>query len=285
MHVAAGFEQNFGEVPTYLGIGVKHGNPCGGGVAETPEEAIMKTIEGDQLALFGGTVTFNFPIDEKLATLLMKHNQGDSKNLVDVAVVPSVTEEALKILHRKDGKLRVITNPALERLDENSLDKSPRIQTTFGGDLLVQDNYGFVLDLSLPEIEKFGEASPQQLRDMTLAWAICSTSNSNTITFVKDGMLIANAVGQQARIYAAELAVNRANRIGHGVDRDVTACSDSFFPFADGPQALVDAGIGAIFTTRGSKKDSEVFDTFKKGGVVLYTLPDSMARGFSHHAA
>lgn len=283
-HIVAGFERNFGKAERYYGLGVKHGNPCGAGVAETPEEAIIKTIEGDQLALFGGTVTFNFPLDKELATLLMKHNQGAGKNLIDVVVVPGVTEEALEILHRKEGRLRVITNPALEVVDENSMDKSLRMQTTFGGDLLVQDNYGFVLDYSLPELERFGEASPQQLKDMLLAWAICATSNSNTITFVKDGMLIANAVGQQARVYAAELAVGRARRLNHDI-KDVAVCSDSFFPFADGPQLLVDAGVGAIFTTRGSKKDQEVFEVFKKAGTVLYTLPDSMARGFSHHAA
>lgn len=283
-HIVAGFERNFGKTERYYGLGVKHGNPCGAGIAETPEEAIIKTIEGDQLALFGGTVTFNFPLDKELATLLMKHNQGAGKNLIDVVVVPGVTEEALEILHRKEGRLRVITNPALEVVDENSMDKSPRMQTTFGGDLLVQDNYGFVLDYSLPELERFGEASPQQLKDMLLAWAICATSNSNTITFVRDGMLIANAVGQQARVYAAELAVGRARRLNHDI-KDVAVCSDSFFPFADGPQLLVDAGVGAIFTTRGSKKDQEVFEVFKKAGTVLYTLPDSMARGFSHHAA
>lgn len=282
-HVGAAFQRNFGEAPAFMALGVKHGNACGSGIGDTAEEALIKTIESDQLALFGGTVTVNFELDKARAELLMKHNQGDGKNLIDVVVAPSVTDEALQILHRKDGRLRVVVNPALTTLDENSIDKSPRVQSVRGG-MLVQDNYTFVLDLQHNEMDRTGELSHQQERDILQADAICRTSNSNTITVVRDGQLLANAVGQQARVYAAELAVARAHRLGHSLE-GASAASDSFFAFPDAPMALIEAGVGAIFTTRGSKRDAEIFEEINKAGAVVYTLPDGIGRGFSHHAA
>lgn len=286
-HIAAGFDLNFGEVP-YVALGVKHNNACGAAVAETPEEAIANMMGGDYLAVYGGTVSFNFPLDEELATLLVRFGLGEDepnkKNLLDVIVVPEATDKALEILYSAKGRRRVVVNPALSSLGKDSIDTYPRAQSVRGGGMLVQDNYTFVLDLNHPELHKTDKATPQQLRDVVLADAICRTSNSNTITIVEDGMLLANAVGQQARIYAVELAIGRANRIGHEI-KNATVASDSFFSHPDGPKALVEGGIGLVFTTTGSDRDNEALGAFEEAGVVVFSLPDSIGRGFSHHAA
>ena len=117
---------------------------------------------------------------------------------------------------------------------------------------------------------------------MMLAWAIGSTSNSNTLTLVKNNQLIGNGVGQQDRVGAAQLAITRAKRSGHDVAGAV-AYSDSFFPFTDGPQTLIDAGTTAIFTSSGSVKDKATIDVCAKHGVALYMIPDQVGRGFFGH--
>lgn len=296
--IAAGFERNFGEVPP-LAIGVKHGNACGAGVAETHADAVKKMLEGDTRAIFGGVVMVNGEIDEEIAELLMRHSieEGGNNRLLDGVIGASVTEEALEILSR--AKLRVVVNPALSDLHESSLDT--RRQKRFLGDaVLEQDANTFVMDFADDNIRQYGEVTEQQKRDLTLAWAIGSTSNSNTITLVKDGMLIGNGVGQQDRVGAAQLAIGRTTTsfpdlVNMGFEitmtshldirklRGAVAYSDSFFPFADGPTLLAEAGIAAILASSGSVADSEVIKTLLNQDVGLIMVPDKVGRGFFGH--
>jgi phosphoribosylaminoimidazolecarboxamide formyltransferase/IMP cyclohydrolase len=93
---------------------------------------------------------------------------------------------------------------------------------------------------------------------------------------------LGNGVGQQDRVGGCELAIKRARDSHHDLKNSV-AYSDSFFPFPDGPQKLIDAGIKTIFATRGSVKDEAIKKVCADNGVTLVTLPDSTARGFFGH--
>ena len=285
-HIAAGFDKNFGKVPA-VALGAKHGNVCGGAVSNSKVEAIKKMLDGDRRAIFGGSVMFNFGLDKELANLLLEHGIPDGKRLLDVVAVADVTDEALDILQRKGGKLRVVTNPQLAKLNQKSLDSLERFRYVRGG-TLVQDNYTFILDLKSRDLQKtsqppFARPSLAKLeKDLVLAWAVGSTSNSNTVVLVKNGMLIGNGVGQQDRVSAAQLALKRARDGGHDI-AEAIAYSDSFFPFPDGPIKLADAGVKAILATRGSVNDAKVAEALKQTGVIFYTLPDELARGFYMH--
>jgi phosphoribosylaminoimidazolecarboxamide formyltransferase/IMP cyclohydrolase len=274
-HLAAGFDANFSEVPN-IAVGGKHGNACGVGAAESPKDAITKMLEGDLRAIFGGSIFVNFEIDEKIAELLI-HHKSESRRLLDVIVAPSITDEAIDILARKKGKCRLLVNPALNSLDKNCLDTAQRTRYVRGG-RLQQQNYDNLLDLSKLD------SDPEKTRaqDIVFGWAIGSTSNSNTITIVKDGQLLGNGVGQQDRVGAAELAVKRAKDSGHDI-KNALAYSDSFFPFADGPMVLVNAGISTIFSTSGSLGDKKVREAINSAGTQIYWLPDSEIRGFYAH--
>jgi phosphoribosylaminoimidazolecarboxamide formyltransferase / IMP cyclohydrolase len=125
-------------------------------------------------------------------------------------------------------------------------------------------------------------ANDLQISDMLLACAIGGTSNSNTITLVNNNMLIGNGVGQQDRVGAAELAIKRATRSKHDIN-GAAAYSDSFFPFFDGPQTLIDAGVKAILTSSGSIRDQATIDVCVKNNVTLYMIPDQICRGFFGH--
>lgn len=279
-HIAAGFERNYGSVPA-IALGAKHGNVCGAAVAHTPAEAIKRMLAGDPRAIFGGSVMLNFAITKEVTELLMTHGIETGKRLLDVVSAAAVDQEVLASLHRKGGKLRVFTNPALGTLNAASLDTARRFRYVRGG-MLAQDNYTFVLDWKSPELERQGAVTTVREKDLVLAWAVGSTSNSNTITLVKDGMLIGNGVGQQDRVSAAELAIKRAKDAGHTI-KDSTAYSDSFFPFPDGPAVLAKAGVIAIFASRGSVQDQVVLKTMQKADVAFWTMPDASARGFYAH--
>lgn len=279
-HIAAAFDKNFGKVG-HIALGGKHGNVCGAAFSSSKDEAIKNMLEGDPRAIFGGVVMFNFPIGNTEAELLLEHGMDGSKRLLDVVIAPEFSDKAIEMLQRKGGKLRLIQLSELTKLSKKSLDTATRFRYVRGG-ILTQDNYTFLLDLKSPEIEKTGKATDSQAKDMVMAWAIGSTSNSNTITLVKNGMLLGNGVGQQDRVSAAELALKRVRDASHNIEGAV-AFSDSFFPFPDGPEILASAGTKAIFATRGSVNDAKVADALKKAGVIFYTLPDSTARGFYAH--
>jgi len=271
-HIAEGYAINAAK--TSLAVGVKHGNPCEAAAGPIRAELVKKMMAGDPLAIFGGLVLVNFKVDEGLGELL-------AGKMLDGIIAPAFTEGAIAMLRRKGDKCRFVVNPALLNELVGHLDQTPRFRFVRGG-FLAQPNYTFVPDFNQGVIVKYGQATPMQECDMVLAWAIGSTSNSNTITLVKNGQLIGNGVGQQDRVGAANLAVTRARRSGHDVTGAV-AYSDSFFPFPDGPQTLIEAGVTAIFTSSGSVKDQATIEVCAKHGVVLYMIPDQVGRGFFGH--
>jgi phosphoribosylaminoimidazolecarboxamide formyltransferase/IMP cyclohydrolase len=273
-HAAASFEVNRGRVP-WLVVGVKHGNACGAAFNFNDQvKAASNAAEGDPLALFGGLVVTNFPVTEAVAEALITHGMPDGgRRILDGIVAPSVDEAAMGLFKRKGDKCRLLVNPALAKIGKGSLDTAKRVRYVRGG-LLAQPNYTFVPDLKSAELTKNADASEAQENDMLLAKAIGDTSNSNTITLVKDGKLIANGVGQQARVRGANLAVNLAGYSDHDIN-GASASSDSFFPFTDGPEVLADAGVKAILSTSGSVKDAEVSEFLKERGIAYYLIPDA----------
>lgn len=278
-HVAAAFDVAGGPVPA-IAIGTKHGNCCGAAVADTPGSATQAMLTGDTRAIFGGCVMLNFDVDAEIADALLNH-ASSSRRLLDTVAASGFSEAAIDLLARKQGKCRILANPALAGLTRASLDTTPRRRPVRGG-VLEQPNYGFVLNLEDPELWSHGELSDGQRRDLLLGWAVGSTSNSNTITLVRDGQLLGNGVGQQDRVGCCALAIARARDAGHDVRRAV-AYSDSFFPFPDAPQALIAAGVSAIFSTSGSVRDDVVRQTMIDAGVAVRQLPDRAARGFFGH--
>lgn len=272
-HIAAAHSKNRNSIP-FIAVGVKHGNACGAAVGDSKSEALKKMMAGDPLAIFGGLIMTNFPVNESVT----EHLAG---KLLDAVIAPGFSPEAIAALKRKGGKCRLIANEALQSLDEKCLDNAVRFRYVRGG-FLRQPNYTFVLDLKSEELKKYGAISPELENDLLLAWAIGATSNSNTIAIVKNGQLLGNGVGQQDRVGAAKLAIERARRSEHDI-KGAVAYSDSFFPFPDGPKILIDAGVKAILATSGSIRDKEIISLCQELNVALYMIPDAVGRGFFGH--
>lgn len=285
-HIVATYGRNCSQIPL-VAVAVKHGNPCGAAVGMNRLEVLKKMVIGNTREIFGGLVMTNFPLDEGEAEILLSYQVLVGRRILDGIIAPSFTTQAVEMLRRKKDKCRFLANPALADLDTDSLDFAPRFRYVRGG-FLRQPNYTFVLDLKHPELEKFGQATPEQEKCLLLAWAIGSTSNSNTIVLTKNGSLIGDdhligsGTGQRDRVGACQLAVHQAKEAGHKIEGAV-AYSDSFFPFPDGPAVLAKAGVKVILSSSGSIKDKETIQYCQKHGVVLYLIPDKIGRGFFGH--
>ncbi len=279
-HIAAGFERNFGAVPC-IALGTKHGNACGAAVGESPVEVVRTMVMGDPRAIFGGLVMLNFAVTQEVAAELLTYGVPEGRRVLDAVTAPSFEPEAVEMLSRKGDKCRFLANEALGRLSTGSLDATPMLRQVRGG-VLRQPNYTWVPDLASADVTRIGELSDSQKRDLVLAWAICATSNSNTVTLTRDGGLLGNGVGQQDRVGCCELALKRAADAGHQ-PAGAVAASDSFFPQSDGPQTLIDAGVGAIWATSGSVRDEDTRELCRRRGVALWQVPDSVGRGFFGH--
>lgn len=268
---------------SYLGgekpasIIVKHTNPCGSAYGEHIIEAFQKSWDGDALAAFGGIVVVNRPIDEALAEQMTKGR------FLEVIAAPVVTTAAREILARKTD-LRVLVNPAL-------MDPSPsrdlNMKQVRGG-MLVQEADTIVINPDIWEVLTETAPTPEQVEDLLLAWQLCRTSKSNTITIVRDGMLVGSGVGQQDRVRCCELAVGKAvdGHTGEQRASGAVAASDAFFPFFDAPEVLILAGVKAIIQPAGSKRDQETIDLCNAHGVAMVTTgtdeEGNRIRGFKH---
>ncbi len=276
-HIAAVIGRTPHAIP-FIAVGCKHGNPCGAAIGSSYNVTIYRMVTGDPLALFGGMVMTNFPITVRVAETLVTTG---GKRVLDGVAAPAFEPGATTILQRKNEHCRLYQNQTLATIWRESLNQAPLFVPVRGG-FLRQPNYSFILDTEDPRIEKFGNLYSFNQDDLLLAWAVGSTSNSNTVTLVKGDMLIGNAVGQQDRVGACELAISRAERSGHSLARSV-AYSDSFFPFPDGPELLIEAGVEAILTSSGSVNDQAVRDLCAQHNVALWMIPDAEGRGFFGH--
>jgi len=187
-------------------------------------------------------------------------------------------------LKRKSDKCKIGILPVLAKLDAESLDHSILIRKVRGG-FMSQNNYDFVLDFDSKDIPRYGSNNilfGQDKMNIVLAWAICSTSNSNTIVLVKDQMLIGAGVGQKDRLECCHLAIEIAQKAGH-IPFGSVACSDSFFPFPDGPEKLIAAGVKIIFTTSGSVGDKKTISLCEGTKTSLLMIPNEIGRMFYRH--
>lgn len=288
--IAAAWEHNF-HIRPCVAVGVKHGNACGAAVADTDVLAITHMIEGQPQDLFGGVVMTNFPITDTCAEKLTHHKTpSESRRILDVIVAPEITNEAVVVLHRNKDRCKMLVNPALASVGKSTL-RSGMIYRQVRGGLLKQPASEFMMDFKHPELDRRGFITSSEEQALLLGWAVGSTSNSNTIVLsagFKGGCeLLANAVGQQSRVGGARLAVDRARKAGRKLSRfrqyRISALSDSFFPFPDGPEVLMKAGVKSILATSGSLNDNNVVAFCERHDIALYRIPDKVARGFFGH--
>jgi phosphoribosylaminoimidazolecarboxamide formyltransferase / IMP cyclohydrolase len=235
---------------------VKHANPCGAAVAETIEDAYELAYAGDPLSAFGMVCVLNRPLPAALGDAL-------AERFIDVLYAPGFDAAALESLRRKPAT-RILRGPALERAGLNA-----KVVT---GGVLVQEP-DLLLE-SRDDIEVVcGSLDEAGWADLLFVWTVCKHVTSNAIVIARGRQALGIGAGQQSRVDAVRLAVEKAQERGHDLTGAVLA-SDAFFPFADGPQLALDAGVRAVIQPGGSKRDSEVIEAVEAAGAAMV---------FTHH--
>ena len=242
------------EFDTTAVIAVKHGNPCGVGVAETVSEAYKLAYEADPVSVFGGIVVTNGTVDAATAEQM-------SKIFLEIIVAPKFTEEAMAILTKKKN-LRLLELDTTIR----TYPKGERVMRKVAGGLLVQE----IDDKLLPEdgdLKVVTKAQPteKQMEDLMLAWKIVKHAKSNGIAIAKDNQSLGIGPGQVNRIWSTQMAIERS---GDKV-RGAALASDAFFPFDDCVKACAEAGISCIIQPGGSVRDQDSIDACDKYGIAM----------------
>jgi phosphoribosylaminoimidazolecarboxamide formyltransferase / IMP cyclohydrolase len=233
---------------------VKHANPCGVGVGATAEEAYDKALASDPTSAYGGIVALNRDVDAALGTKL-------AAQFVEVLFAPGYDDAALEVLRRKQN-VRILVDHERRRTS----DDARHYKRVLGG-LLVQDPDGEIEERDGWELVA-GEADERQWGDLVFAWRVCKHVSSNAIVLAKDLATIGIGAGQMSRVDAVRIAVEKAQSFGHDLDGAVLA-SDAFFPFPDGPQIALDAGVTAVVQPGGSRRDQDVVDAVAAAGAAM----------------
>jgi phosphoribosylaminoimidazolecarboxamide formyltransferase / IMP cyclohydrolase len=227
---------------------VKHANPCGAAVGGDLAVAYRKAYEADPTSAFGGIVALGGPVNGELAREI-------SKVFTEVLIAPNFDEEVREIFSAK---------PNMILLEAGSL-KRPKLSAKHvTGGLLLQ-HADRIEDASEYEFVTAEKPTASRLDDMLFAWRVSRGVKSNAIVLAKEGATVGIGAGQTSRVEAAELAVKKAGERARGA----VAASDAFFPFADGLEALAEAGVKAVIQPGGSKRDEEVIRAADRHGVAM----------------
>jgi phosphoribosylaminoimidazolecarboxamide formyltransferase / IMP cyclohydrolase len=233
---------------------VKHANPCGVAVAQTVEEAYAKALAADPVSAYGGVVVLNGVVSGALAEVL-------AEQFVEVLFAPAYDTQALDVLSRKPS-LRV-----LEHREQRAPDEAERDYRRVLGGLLVQTRDREQVDGRTADVA-CGEVAADRWDDLLFAWRVVKHVSSNAIVLARGGQTLGIGAGQSSRVDAVRIAIEKAHELGHALE-DAVLASDAFFPFADGPQLALDAGIRAFIQPGGSKRDEEVIEAVAGAGAAM----------------
>ncbi len=251
---------------------IKHANPCGIAVGADVAEAHAKAHATDPVSAFGGVIAANRVITRAAAEQI-------APVFTEVVVAPGFEPEALEVLQaKKNIRLLVV---------EGAPDAPVEMRPVSGG-LLLQEVDRFQADGDDPASWTLAAGEPADeatLADLAFAWRAVRAAKSNAILLASGGAAVGIGMGQVNRVDSCRLSVERANTLAEGASgpveraRGAVAASDAFFPFADGLQVLLDAGVRAVVQPGGSIRDAEVVEAAQAAGVTMYLTG---TRHFAH---
>jgi phosphoribosylaminoimidazolecarboxamide formyltransferase/IMP cyclohydrolase len=230
---------------------IKHANPCGVAIADSPLAAYRNAFLTDPTSAFGGIIAFNREVDVATA-------EAVAKQFVEVVIAPSYAPEAMAVFASKQN-VRVLTIEVAKGL--NKLDMK-----RVGGGLLVQTSDAF--DVSELRIVTKREPSKSEMNDLIFAFRVAKFVKSNAIVFCRNGMTLGVGAGQMSRVDSTRIASIKAKNAGLSLRGSVVA-SDAFFPFRDGLDVVAKAGARAVIQPGGSVRDKEVIAAADEHGIAM----------------
>jgi len=244
---------------------IKHTNPCGVATGATPAEAFQRALDGDPLAAYGGILAVNSPLDAPIAAAIIG---GDG--FLEVIVAPDFDPAAVEMLGGRWANVRLLAAGELTPPAAGEL-----VLRSIPGGLLVQGR-----DTGLADPPAWTHAAgpapnAAQTADAAFAWTIVKHLKSNAIAIAAAGQLVGAGCGCVDRVAACRTAAGKAGDRARGA----VAASDAFFPFPDGPEALIDAGVTCLVHPGGSRRDRETFEVCDRYGVTCLV---TRVRHFRH---
>ena len=233
---------------------VKHANPCGVAVAETIEEAYAKALAADPTSAYGGVVVVNQPVSAALGQTL-------SEQFIEVLFAPGYDLVAVEALAGKESTRVLIDN------ERRAFTPGERDLTRVIGGVLAQER-----DVELDPLDAMdvacGDLDEEGWEEILFAWSVVRHVTSNAIVLSRGRQTLGIGAGQMSRVDAVRIAIEKAQERGHDLQGAALA-SDGFFPFTDGAQLALDAGITRFIQPGGSKRDAEVVAAVRDAGATM----------------
>ena len=230
---------------------IKHTNPCGVASAKTIDEAYKSAQEADPMSAFGSIVALNRNCTIGVAEII-------SKLFVEVVICPKFEKDALELLMQKKN-IRLLETGELKQTE-----KGYDMRKVVGG-ILVQTRNTSKLDPKKLKVVTKKNPTDQELEDMMFAWKVNKHVKSNSIVFAKNKIAVGVGAGQMSRVDSSIIAGRKAGDRAKGA----VMSSDAFFPFRDGVDEAVKAGVTAIIQPGGSIRDQEVIDAANEQGIAM----------------
>jgi phosphoribosylaminoimidazolecarboxamide formyltransferase/IMP cyclohydrolase len=234
---------------------IKHNNPCGVAVGGSALDAYRKAFACDPQSAFGGVICFNRGVERELA-------EAVAGQFAEIVFAPKFAEQALEVLTRKEN-VRILEDDERRRPNIGERD----LKRVMGG-LLVQDRDIDLEDRSAMEVVTERKPTEQEWGEMLFAWKVCKHVRSNAIVLSRGLASVGIGAGQMSRVDSVRLSIEKAREVGFDLQGAALA-SDAFFPFADGPQTAIDAGVRCIIQPGGSVRDPEVVEAADAAGISM----------------
>jgi phosphoribosylaminoimidazolecarboxamide formyltransferase/IMP cyclohydrolase len=231
---------------------VKHNNPCGVAIGTSALEAYQRAFECDPLSAYGGVICLNRRVDRELAEAL-------TGQFIEVLFAPGYDEDALEVLATKRN-MRVLDGhgdtepPALE----------PDLRQVRGG-MLVEDPDTVSETRSDMQVVSAREPTDAEWAELLFSWKVCKHVRSNAIVLSRELASLGIGAGQMSRVDSVRLALEKARSPLDGA----AMASDAFFPFSDGPELAIEAGVTAIIQPGGSIRDQDVIAAVDAAGAAM----------------
>ena len=232
---------------------VKHANPCGVAVADTPLNAYKLAFATDTTSAFGGIIAFNREVDADTV-------EAVTGQFLEVLMAPKFTDKAKEIIAAKKN-VRVLEVPLLAGANRFELKR-------VGGGLLVQTPDIHRIRREDLKVVSQRQPTEQEWNDLLFVWNVAKFVKSNAIVFGKGGQTYGIGAGQMSRVDSTRIAARKAQDGGFDLN-GACAASDAFFPFCDGVDVIAEQGIKAIIHPAGSMRDEEVFAAADEHGIAM----------------
>ena len=249
LEILSSLKKNFGTVI------IKHANPCG--VSENKDTLISfkNAFASDPISAFGGVIACNYKLNKKIASEI-------NKNFLEVILAKSFDKESLKILKRKKN-LRIID---ISNFKNNNLTTVKSFDRSF----LLQTKDNIIMDKKKLRCVTKLKPTKKELAEIQFAFNVCKHVKSNAIVLCNNFSTIGIGAGQPSRLDSCKIAVQKAKQFQISKIKNSIAASDAFFPFADGINVLIRAGVKTIIQPGGSIRDKEIINVANKAKIKMF---------------